>query len=235
MSRWLGRAGIVLGGVALLTGCATQAPPPPPPPPPKPIVVVIPPRPLPPDHAPADLVVPPVGPTGVRLSVNRDISPAQMAWNLRSAYNVAALNCLAAENAEILPNYRQFLKTNAKALKKLNAKVDAEFKQKYGKGFVTPRESYMTGVYNHFALPPTMTAFCSAVLTMSRAALATKPAALEDFAQQQLPAIEQVFDAFYQRYDAYRIALADWRARYAPDEIVPAPAVASVAAGPNRD
>ena len=236
MSRRLTRGGIALGGLALLAGCANPAPPPPPPPPPpKPIVVVIPPKPQPPDHAPANLVVPPVGANGQRVSVNRAISPAQMAWNLRSAYNVAALNCSAAEHAEILPNYRQFLKANARALKKLNAKVDAEFKASHGKDFVAPRESYMTEVYNHFALPPTMKDFCAAVLSMSREARAVKPAALEDFAQQQLPTIEVVFDTFYARYDAYRAALADWTARYAPDGAASAPAVATVSVGPQRD
>lgn len=236
MSRRLAWGGITLGGVALLAGCATQAPPPPPPPPPpKPIVVIIPPRPLPPDHAPANLAVPPVGPNGLRVSVNREISPAQMAWNLRSAYNVAALNCTAAEYAEILPNYRLFLKANARTLKKLNAKVDAEFKEKYGKDFVAPRESYMTEVYNHFALPPTMKPFCAAMQAIGREALAVKPAALEDFAEQRLPVIETVFDEFYQRYDAYRVALADWNARYAPDQGAPAPAVAAVSVGPIRD
>lgn len=235
MSRRLGYGAGILGGVALLAGCATQAPPPPPPPPPpKPIVVIIPPRPLPPEHAPADLAVPPIGANGMRVSVNREITPAQMAWNLRSAYNVAALNCAGPEHAEILPNYRLFLKSNAKALKKLNTQVDAEFREAYGKDFIVPRESYMTEVYNHFALPPTMPEFCAAVLAMSREGRTVKPAALQDFAQQRLPAIEAVFDAFYQRYDAYRAALADWTARYGPDASAP-PAVASVSVGPRRD
>lgn len=234
MSRRLAQGAIALGGVALLAGCATLAPPPPPPPP-KPIVVVVPPRPQPPDHAPLNLAVPPVGPNGVRVSVNREITPAQMAWNLRSAYNVAALNCNGPEHGEILPNYRQFLKANAKTLKKLNARVDAEFKDKYGTDFVAPRESYMTEVYNHYALPPTMAQFCTTVLAISREGLTVKPAALEDFAQQRLPMIEAVFDAFFQRYDAYRAALADWTARYVPDAPPAGPAVATVSVGPRRD
>lgn len=228
--------GIALAGVALLAGCATQAPPPPAaPPPPKPIVVLIPPRPLPPDHAPLWLVVPPLGANGVRLSVNRDITPAQMVWNLRSAYNVAALNCLSGAHAEVLPNYRSFLKTHAKVLKKANLRVDAEFKAKYGTDFVRPRESFMTEVYNHFALPPTMPAFCDAVLSLSRAGLTVKPADLESFAQQQLPQVEIVFDRFYTRYEAYRSALADWNSHYAPDVAIAGPAVAPVASGPRHD
>lgn len=233
-SQW--RVGVALGGIALLAGCGAKAPPPPPPPPPpKPIVVIVPPRPLPPDHAPPGLNVPPIGPNGLRVSVNRDITPAQMVWNLRSAYNVAALNCMGLGHGAILPNYRRFLKVNAAVLKKINARVDGEFKAKYGQYFVVPRESFMTEVYNHFALPPTMPEFCQAVLSMSHDGLTVKPAALEAFAQQRLPAIEAVFDAFYQRYDAYRMALADWNARYVPDVAVAAPAVPASSIGPRHD
>ena len=216
-TRWsiAGAAGLTL----LVAACGEKAPPPrplPPPPPPPPVVVVIPPRPTPPNQASPDLAVPPTDAAGLRVSVNRNITPAQTVWNLRSAYNVAALSCRAPEHAEIVPNYRAFLKTHAKGLAKANKAVDLEFKGKYGSGFVVPRERYMTEVYNHFALPPTMTEFCTAVLAVSRDAALVKPADLEAFAQRSLPSVEVVFDDFYRRYDAYRLALADWNARFGP-------------------
>ena len=72
----------------------------------------------------------------------------------------------------------------------------------------------MTGVYNHFALPPTQRGFCEAVLAVGHDARGVKPAELTDFASRSLPSIEVVFDDFYRRYDEYRTNLADWEARY---------------------
>lgn len=225
MSRITAKRALGLAPLALIAGCGEKAPPAPLPPPPPPVVIVIPPRPTPPDHASPLLVVPPVDAAGLRYSVNRNITPAQTLWNLRAAYNVAALNCPEPKFAEIVVNYRTFLKTHAKALSAANRKVDAEYKARYGAGFVVPREKYMTEVYNHFALPPTLDAFCTAVGAVSRDALTVKSAELEPFAARSLPNIEVVFDDFYRRYDAYRLALAEWTARYgpAPTPVNPAP------------
>ena len=209
----------VLPVAVLAIAMASCAPTPPPPPPPasapKPYVPP-PPRPTPPNGASTNLLIPPVDASGLRHSVNRDISPAQTLWNLRSAYNVAALNCNGPAHGEILPRYKAFLKANAKVLTATNKKVDAEFKAHYGAKFTAPREAYMTSVYNHFALPPAMPAFCNAVLAVSADALTTKPAALEAFASSSLPSIEVVYDDFYRRYEKYRADLAEWQARYGP-------------------
>ncbi len=195
-----------------LASCAKVPPPPPPPPPPK--VVVIPPRPTPPNGASNNLTLPPVDALGLRQSVNRNISPAQALWNLRSAYNVAALNCSAPKHADILVRYRAFLTSNAKVLTTANKTVDAEFRKKYGAKFVAPREQYMTAVYNHFALPPTLADFCDAVLAVSRDGMVVKPVDLQGFAVLSLPNIEVVFDDFYRRYEKYRSDLAAWDAQY---------------------
>lgn len=213
------------GGLALaLAACAHKPPPPPPPPPPK--VVAIPPRPMPPDGASDAIEVPPLGADALRVSVNRNISPVQMLWNLRSAYNVAALNCNGPRHADILARYRAFLTVNAKVLKAANKAVDAEFRQKYGARFIAPREAYMTAVYNHFALPPTLDGFCDAVLAVSRDAQLVKPADLQAFAVASLPNIEVVFDDFYRRYDKYRADLALWQAQYGQStSAAPPPAV----------
>ncbi|HEX7751173.1 MAG TPA: hypothetical protein VF440_02120 [Novosphingobium sp.] len=201
----------VAGSLAALAACAPKAPPPPPPPPPP---MVVPPRPTPPNGASPLLITPPTDATGLRHSVNRNITPAQTLWNLRSGYNVAALNCMAPKHAEILTNYRAFLRAHSKTLAAANRKVDAEFRKTYGARFIAPREKYMTEVYNHFALPPTLPDFCDAVLAMSRDALTVKSADLEAFAARSLPNVEVVYDEFYRRYDAYKAALADWEARF---------------------
>jgi hypothetical protein len=197
-------------------------------------VVIVPARPTPPNGASANIRVPPLAATGLRESVNRNITPAQMVWNLRSAYNVAALNCSSPRHAELLPLYRTFLKSQAKGLDKANHMVDQEFKAKFGGQFIAPREQYMTAVYNHFALPPTMGDFCDATLAVARDAAALPPAELEAFAVRSLPNIEIVFDAFYRRYDQYRTDLAIWQAQYGnaePGTRLVVPVVASESAG----
>jgi hypothetical protein len=224
---------------AALASCAAPPPPPPPPPPPKPKPYVPPPpKPRPPAGASDNLTIPPLDANGLRQSINRNISSTQMLWNLRSAFNVAALNCSDPKHAEILPRYKAFLKNYTATLAATNRKVDAEFKARYGAKFTAPREAYMTSVYNHFALPPAMNEFCNAALAVTgdldaitpaapkapplkKGAKAApvrtptlKPAELEAFAVRSLPNIEIVYDDFYRRYEQYRLDLAEWNARY---------------------
>lgn len=194
-----------------------QPPPPPPPPPPPQVWVEW--KPVPPNHASPLLTYRPLGPDGVRLSVNRGISPAQTLWNLRSAYNVAALSCRDPKHAEILVNYRVFLKAHAKTLRATNSKVDAEWRAKYGAGYVKHREKFMTEVYNHFAVPPVMPAFCDATLAMSKSAKPVKSVNLASFAVTALPSIEIVFDDFYKRYDQWKSDMAAWEARWGKDAV----------------
>lgn len=189
--------------------------PPPPPPAPAQTWIFVPWKPTPPNHASPNFVTPAVGTDGLRVSVNRNISPAQTVWNLRSGYNVAALNCLQPKHAQIVVNYRAFLRTHAKALRAANLKVDSEWRGKYGAGFVKNREKYMTEVYNRFAMPPTLPAFCDAALAMSNDAKAVKVGQLDRFAAVSLPNLEIVFDDFYKRYDQYKADLAAWETKWA--------------------
>jgi hypothetical protein len=176
--------------------------------------VVIPPKPKPPNGASGNIAIPPADANGLRQSLNRNITPAQMVWNLRSAYNVAALNCSAPQHADILPRYKVFLTAHTKTLNAINKRIDAEFKVKYGAKFIAPRESYITSVYNHFALPPTLSDFCDAVMAVTRDGAAIKSTELEAFAVRSLPSIEVVFDDFYRRYEVYRNEMAIWQAQY---------------------
>ncbi len=210
--------GTALAAIAAVSACApTPAPAPPPPP----VVVVIPPQPMPPVGAQGNLAVPPRDQFGVRRTINVGISSAQTVWNLRSAYNVAALNCMKPEHAQIVVNYRAFLKAHAKGLAAANRTVDSEFKARHGARFIPPREAYMTQVYNYFALPPTQPAFCDAALAMSVEGATVAARDLDAFAARSLPVIERVFLDSYNSYDQYRSDLAAWQARYAPHQLQP--------------
>jgi hypothetical protein len=214
--RWFGAVllGLPTFLAMLLAACGQEKPAPPPPPPPP--AIPIPPRPIAPNGAQDNIPVPPLDPTGLRVSVNRNITPAQSVWNLRSALNVAALNCNQSAQLDIIPSYRAFLKAYSKPLAKANRTIDTEFRAKYGTTYVRQREAYLTSVYNHFSLPPTQSDFCDAVQAVFRDMAPVKPVEFEQFATRSLPNIEIVFDNFYRRYEAYRANLNDWKARYQP-------------------
>ncbi len=200
-----------------LASCG-KAPPPPPRPtaPPPPPLIQVPPKPTPPNGASITFAIPPLDASGQRQSISRNISTMQSVWNLRSAFNVAALYCNKPQHAAIVVRYRAFLKANARTLNKVNKAVDAEFRATYGKKAIVMREAYLTAVYNHYALPPTQAQFCDTLLNVSAEGVKVKSADLSKFATATIPLIETVFDDFFTRYEQYRIALADWQVRYEP-------------------
>ena len=202
---------------------------PPPPPPAPPPVVYIPPRPRPPLNASPSFKPPAVGLDGTRQTINSQISPLQTTWNLRSAYNVAALNCLHPEHAEILTGYKRFLKIYKVGLLRANRGVDTEFRQRNGAAFVRPREAYMTKVYNFYAFPPTLNNFCDAALIVARESMTLKPVDLPAFSQTAIVKLDTVFGNFFTAYDQYRADAATWDVKYAPVPVVP---VIIPAAGP---
>lgn len=171
-------------------------------------------RPTPPWGAPTNLTIPPTGIDGTRLTINSGLSPQQSVWTLRSAYNVAALNCMAVEHAPILANYGEFLKKNEKTLRGINSALDREFKSKYGSGYIAKREEYQTQVYNYFALPPVVPAFCDAALAVGQELRTVEPSQLETYAPTGLAKIETVYTEFFDKYDQYRRDLAQWNALY---------------------
>ena len=223
--------GLVVAGVVALAACAPKPAPPPPPPPPPPPVVYIPPRPLPPLGAAAGLAVPVIGPAGVRMTINAGITPAQTVWNLRSAYNVAALNCLKPEHVEILAGYKKFLTAQKKGLATANRTIDTEFRARHGAAWIRPREAYMTQVYNYYAYPATVSKFCDAALVVARESGALKPADLTAFSQRNLAFIDTVFEQFFVTYEQYRADAAAWDAKYAPTAPVSPAVVAAPAPG----
>ncbi|MCB2051454.1 MAG: hypothetical protein KDE63_08495, partial [Novosphingobium sp.] len=207
------RMALVAGGLSVLGACAAP-PPPPPPPPPKPIAV--PSRPVPPGGASPGMVIPAVAANGIRQTVNANLTPAQRTWNLRSAYVVASLNCLGPRYVSILDGYKNFLKVHGGDLKSVNNRVESEWRAREGSGYKRARDSYTTQVYNYFALPPTLPDFCNAAVDMSNASLSVPRGQLDNFAANELPKLESVFDTFFRSFEQYRVDLANWDAQYGP-------------------
>jgi len=217
--------------VAMLSGCGPKevavAPPPPPP------VVVIPPRPMPPLGAAPNMIVPVLAVDGSRRTVNSGISAAQSLWNLRSAYNVAALNCVGPQYEPILAGYKDFLKKHVKSLTAANKELDKEFKSRFGAKSVREREAYQTQVYNFFALPPVVPALCNAAMGLAVDLQAVPAGQLDGFAVSGLAKAEAPFKEFFNSYDQYRADLAAWEARYGAGASASAPSgTTPVAAAP---
>ena len=208
------RAAAAILGVSLLAACATKAPPPPPPPPPPP-VEIIPYRPLPPSGATYTMVMPPLGPDGKHLTVLRGLGDDQRLWYFRSAWNVAALNCVGPEFQPILDGYGAFLKNNVKTLRAVNARIDKGFRSDYpnGSDAIKTREKQMTIVYNFFALPPARAGFCQAAMQVAAISAAMpKPDAM--VLSANFPLFEAPFETFFTAYDQYQRDSAAWDIRY---------------------
>lgn len=213
-------AGVI--GLTLLAACAAAPPPvvvapalPPPPP-----VQYVPARPAPPGGAAAMMAIPAVGLDGTRLTVNTGLTAAQTTWNLRSALNVAALNCDEPQYAAILGNYSSFLDRFERPLRATSGKVLEEFRAKHGRSAGQSHfDNYMTQVYNYFALPPAIGPFCNAALAVSTDSTLVAVADLDSFAARALPQLEAVFDDFFRSYENYERNLASWNATYGFDAI----------------
>jgi len=206
-------------GFVLLAACGPTKPPASTPPPP-PVVVVapepapIPMRPIPPRNASAGMLIPAVGADGVRDTVNAHLNPLEAVWNFRAAWNVAALNCLDARYQPILDGYKVLLTKHKKRLTKVNTDLDKQYRTEYGAKATRTREAYLTQVYNYFALPPAQDYFCDAALDVSQQMLLAPPTDIDAFALTSLPKLEAAFEHFFQDMEHYRIAVAQWDAKY---------------------
>ena len=165
------------------------------------------------------MTIPPTGELGVRQTVNANLTPAQTTWNLRSALNVAALNCLEPEYTGLVDNYGNFLTRNAKELSATNRALQSEFRQRYGATYRDVQDSYMTQVYNYFALPPAKDAFCDVAFQISQNVALIEPSDLDTYASVALPQIESVFEDFFRSYEQYRVNLQAWDSQYGPPTV----------------
>ncbi|MGL5839982.1 MAG: hypothetical protein ACRCY3_15930 [Sphingorhabdus sp.] len=225
---------LVIGLVAAVSACApapkkivvTPVPTLPPPP------VVIPPKPLPPGGAAVTMVVPPFGIDGVRVTPNRGLTQEENIWHLRSALNVAALNCQGLIWGEIAQNYNKYLQVHKARLAKANKAVDAEYVKRFpGQNGLRVRDTKTTDLYNYFALPPVRAEFCDKSLIKSREIIALQSVALPEYSFGALSDVDATFINFYNAYAQYQVDLANWNARYGPPP-APAPLTAAPVIGP---
>lgn len=216
--------------LALLAGCAKAPPPPPPPPPP---AVVIPPMPTPPMGAQTNMTIPPIAADGGRHTVNYGIATSQAVWNLRSGYNVAALNCIEAEYTPILEGYKRFLKVYDKHLDKASKEIDRSFRSQHtGRAAIVARETYQTQVYNFFSLPPVDAGFCKAAMELTVDLQTVDASQFEAFAYIGLAKLEAPFKEFFDAYEQYRADLAAWQARYGAGGLITVRPTAEQTVGP---
>jgi len=215
-----GLAVTTLGAAAVLAGCAPKPAPPPPPPPPAPAPVVkaepVPYRPLPPGGAHYVMEMPAKGPDGRRITVNSNLTDDQMVWNLRSAWNVAALNCLAPEYDPILQGYRTFLTRHAKPLKAVNDRIEKSYASRFKvrREAMVARDGYTTRVYNFFAEPAARAGFCRAALDMANRGAAAPQTDPLTFARANFAGLMAPFEQFFDEYEAYQQAAAEWDAKW---------------------
>ncbi len=176
------------------------------------------------------MVMPPFGIDGVRITPNRGLTTEENIWHLRSALNVAALNCQGVIWGEIAQNYNQYLKLHKTRLAKANKAVDAEYVKRYpGQNGLRVRDTQTTDLYNYFALPPVRAEFCNKALAKSRELLALQSAALPEYSFGALNEVDATFLNFYNAYAQYQVDLANWNARYGPP---PAPVAAPLTSIP---
>ncbi len=163
------------------------------------------------------MAIPSVGLNGVRQTVNAGISDTQTVWNVRSGLNVAALNCTRFEHAALVENYRAYLKVHSRELARANRNLGREFRAEHGRSYRNVQDSYMTQVYNYFALPPALADFCDVALELSREVITVQPGGLGEYSPIALGRMEAVFENFYRSFEQYRTDVAAWDARYGPN------------------
>ena len=159
-----------------------------------------------------------MGPDGRRITVLTSPSADERTWYFRSAWNVAALNCVGPGYQPILDGYSAYIKNNARVLKQVNDRIDASYRKDYSvkRDAIKAREKTMTTVYNYFALPPARAAFCQAALGIANQVLATPKLEPTGFAATNLALLEAPFNSFFTAYEHYQRDSAAWDAQYGP-------------------
>jgi len=180
-----------------------------------PPVVRIPPVPVPPLSSAAGLTIPARGIDGTRNSPNKGIGPEETLWHVRSSFNVAALICQGSTYGRLAGDYNNFLKKHKSRLSRANRAIEGKYqRENKGRAGRRARDTHITSLYNYFSLPPVKTQFCSEMLTRANEIAALSSSDLIEYSRNTLPKIDSIFTDFYDSYEEYEKALADWQAQY---------------------
>jgi hypothetical protein len=171
---------------------------------------------VPPLGAAYDLEMPPLGPDGLRVTVNSNLDGDSTLWHFRSAWNVAALNCQNEAHQPVFEGYGAFLKRFKTVLDETNSGLEKRFQAEHEdrRAALRARETYMTQVYNYFATPPVQRDFCNVMLTMANDYLASPATDPWAYSAAWLPRIEATFQEFFRVYEQYRVNSAAWDAKW---------------------
>jgi hypothetical protein len=188
--------------------------------------------PAPPPGAAPNLALPAVDADGNYETPNRHLNAAEAVWHLRAALNVAALGCRGPHGTQVVAAYNAMLNQHAAVFAKANDGVDASYRIRYGVRWLAARETDMTKTYNFFAQPPAQADFCPIAEAVLSEVADIRDEDMADFAAARMRALEAPFLNFYARYAAYRVAVADWRARATRVALATVAAVPMTAAAP---
>ncbi|WP_423606698.1 hypothetical protein [Sphingomonas sp. MS122] len=168
--------------------------------------------PAPPPGATAHERIPIRDAAGRYHTPNLGISHEEATWHVRAALNVAALGCRDAYEAQRVAAYNGLLREKHAVLAAADGAVRATYRVRYGAQWQNEHDGAMTRLYNFFAQPPAQRAFCDVAHRVLSEATLVAEAEFPAFAATAIARLEAPFTDFYRDYDAYRLALAEWRA-----------------------
>jgi len=186
--------------------------------------------PAPPAGAAPNQMIPARDSEGSYLTPNRHLIPEETAWHVRAALNVAALGCRDAYEAQTVALYNAMLRQQREVLAHADSAVRADYHARYGAGWQDRHDDAMTRLYNFFAQPPAQAAFCEVAHAVLAESATVDPEHFLTFAADALPRLEAPFTEFYRAYDAYRVALADWRAHGPVQQVAAAEPIPAIPA-----
>ena len=138
-------------------------------------------------------VVPVAAQTGVSQT-SRRLSSLETLWQLRSALNVAALNCRDSDNARTVDQYNAMIASKGVALAAANTAVSNRYRDQFGARWEEMRETDMTRLYNYFAQPTGQATFCASAKQMLAMIGAVDGVDLPGFALAAMPMLRASFE-----------------------------------------
>ncbi|WHO38251.1 hypothetical protein PMI04_017085 [Sphingobium sp. AP49] len=148
--------------------------------------------------SPPDMSAPPLTDEAAATALglpgaNADEIKAGLAWNLRAAINVAALQCQFEPTLLAISNYNAMIAHHDAELDSAQATLLAYFQRTVGKG--RPGQSasdmYNTRIYSGYSTVQAQRGFCQAAAAVGRQAIFADRGQLNMVARQGLPSIKK--------------------------------------------